>query len=96
MAAKFEMQVKEKLSLSGIPDVIVAGPVVRGECRKADSLVLRGAGPDRQVTCNGIELLNWGAGRAHWTSVRLSGVELEDLAEVTILSDRAVDESGGA
>lgn len=83
MTAKFEMQVREKLILSGIPDVIVAGPVIRGECRKGESLVLRGAKPDQQVTCNGIELLNWGAGRTGWISVRLSNVELEDLAEVT-------------
>jgi translation elongation factor EF-Tu-like GTPase len=83
MAAEFEMQVREKLVLAGIPDVIVAGPVIRGECRKGESLVLRGAGPDQQVTCNGIELLNWGAGRTGWISVRLSEVDLEDLAQVT-------------
>lgn len=82
MAAKFEMQVREKLVLAGIPDVIVAGPVIRGECRKGECLVLRGAGPDQRVTCNGIELLNWGVGRADWISVRLSDVDLEDLAEV--------------
>lgn len=83
MAAKFEMKVREKIILPGIPDVIVAGPVLRGDCRKGDFLVLRGSRPDQQVTCNGIELLNWGMDRTDWISIRLSDVELEDLAEVT-------------
>ena len=83
MVEMFEMQVREKIIISGIPDVIVAGPVLRGVCRKGDFLVLRASRPDQQVTCNGIELLNWGMDRKDWISVRLSDVKLEDLAQVT-------------
>jgi hypothetical protein len=83
---KFEMQVKEKTVLPGIPDVIVAGPVSQGSCQKGDVLQLHGSESASLATCNGFELINWGAGREDWISIRLSRVEMDDLSDVTSIT----------
>ena len=79
---RFEMDVQERLVIAGVPDVIIAGPVLQGACRNGDRLRLVGGSTSREVTCLGIELLNWGASRG-WVSLRVSDVDLEDVTEVT-------------
>jgi translation elongation factor EF-Tu-like GTPase len=78
-----EMQVLERLTFPDIPDVVLAGPVRRGICRAGDRIVLLGHSVEREVTCLGIELLNWGRARNNWSSIRVSDVELEDIQGVT-------------
>src|SRR4051794_1060347 len=86
MAASFSMRVLERLVVPGIPDVILAGPLLHGECHRGQSLVLVGGSTYREVVCVGVELLNWGVDRANWISVRVSDVDLVDVADVTGLA----------
>ncbi len=60
MGVSFAMEVVEHLVVPGIPDVLLAGPIRSGVCRKGDRLRLRGISVDREVVCAGIELFNWG------------------------------------
>jgi len=77
------MRVVERLVVSGIPDVILAGPIQSGVCQYGDRLLLRGGSADREVGCMGIELLNWGGDGDDWVSLRVSDVELGDVSDVT-------------
>jgi hypothetical protein len=92
MTPAFEMEVLERVVLPGIPDVILAGPVVSGSCRVGDPLCLIGGSHDRQVRCTGIELVNWGPARTDWLSIRVSDVDLDDVIAVTRAS---ASSSGG-
>lgn len=77
------MRVAERLAIPGLPEVVLAGPVMEGVCRTGDALVLRGEGGDIASTCRGLELIRWGADRGDWVSLRVADVTLEDLATVT-------------
>ncbi len=80
------MEVVERVVLPGVPDVVLAGPVRSGTCRVGDRLRLSGGERCLEVTCTGIDLLNWGAARSGWLSIRVSDAELADVAAVTTAS----------
>jgi hypothetical protein len=82
---RFRMQILEKIVVPGIPDVVVAGPVEYGHCQAGDRLRLEGMPSEREVTCLGIELMNWGRGREDWLSIRISDVDLGDVEGMTAL-----------
>lgn len=82
--AAFMMRVEERVVPLGVPDVVIAGPWLRGSCRQGDKLRLTGPGVNLSVTCLGVELLNWGRSRQGWVSVRVADVGLEDVRAVDL------------
>jgi hypothetical protein len=85
----FEMEVVERAVLPGIPDVILAGPVHFGTCGIGDRLRLTGEIESFDVSCIGIELVNWGSERTGWLSIRVSDVDLADVGSITRVSSAA-------
>lgn len=83
MKPTFEMEVIERVVLPGIPDVVLAGPVITGTCREGDQLQLISGSGGRHVRCTGVELVNWGPARADWLSIRVSDVDMDEVSAVT-------------
>jgi len=79
MSAAFAMEVRELITGPAMnladAEVLVAGPTHGGPCRLGDQLIaLAGEVEVGKVTCIGIELVNWGASRRDWISLRVTGM----------------------
>jgi hypothetical protein len=92
----FSMKVEEILfgpmpSL-GEGELILAGPHVSGSCHVGDNLVVESSGGQPvPALCVGLELVDWGADRSDWLSVRVkpaSSIQGEHMEEIFLKSQR--------
>jgi hypothetical protein len=83
----FKMQVLERIAAPDGGGVVLAGPVVSGAVVTGSTIVLHEAdGAARPSRCAGLELLNWGADRSDWVSLRVTGFTLDEVQRVTSIS----------